>query len=196
MGARLRARAAAQVEPLMGWTSSADMRQQVHLAFDTGEEAMAYAERHGIPYQVFEPKPPRAPAHLLCRQFRLQAPRSLDALTAGWSSKISVGWPLWRASDGPGRRHAAATATGTAPPASADRVGSPGRGRSPCWSARAHRRPSRCRWRRPALPKLCARSMTVLQSGALTLSVPQSLTKVRSSLSSTNGSSLSRTSEE
>ena len=51
--------------------------------------------------------------------------------------------------------------------------------------------------RRPrALPKLCARSITVLQSGALTLSVPQSLTKVRSSLSSANGSSLSRASDE
>ena len=40
-----------------------------------------------------------------------------------------------------------------------------------------------------ALPKLCARSMTVLHSGALTLSVPQSVTKLRSSLSSANGRS-------
>jgi glycerate-2-kinase len=47
-----------------------------------------------------------------------------------------------------------------------------------------------------ALPKLCARSITVLQSGALILSVPQSLTKVRSSLSSAKGSSLSRANEE
>src|SRR3990167_5511863 len=38
-------------------------------------------------------------------------------------------------------------------------------------------------------PKLCARSITVLQSGALTLSVPQSVTKLRSSLSSANGNS-------
>jgi ETC complex I subunit-like protein len=43
------------VEPLMGWTSSGDMKQQVRLQFDTKEEAVAYCERHGIAYQVFEP---------------------------------------------------------------------------------------------------------------------------------------------
>ena len=40
------------VEPLMGWTSSGDMRQQVRLIFATKEEAIAYCERHGIAYQV------------------------------------------------------------------------------------------------------------------------------------------------
>jgi hypothetical protein len=45
------------VEPLMGWTSSSDMRQQLRLSFDTKEEAVAYCERHGIPYQLAEPKP-------------------------------------------------------------------------------------------------------------------------------------------
>lgn len=49
---------AREVEPLMGWTSSGDMRQQVRLRFDTAEEAVAYCERHGIPYQVSEPKAP------------------------------------------------------------------------------------------------------------------------------------------
>src|ERR1700728_4606850 len=37
------------VEPLMGWTSSGDMKQEVHLSFDTKEEAIAFCERHGIP---------------------------------------------------------------------------------------------------------------------------------------------------
>ena len=46
-----------QVEPLMGWTSSADMRQQFRLRFASREEAVAYCERHGVAYQVFEPKP-------------------------------------------------------------------------------------------------------------------------------------------
>ena len=46
-----------QVEPLMGWTSSGDMRQQVRLQFDTAEEAVAYCERHGIPYQLWQSKP-------------------------------------------------------------------------------------------------------------------------------------------
>jgi hypothetical protein len=45
------------VEPLMGWTSSGDMKQQLRLRFDTKEEAVAYCERHGIAYQVSEPKP-------------------------------------------------------------------------------------------------------------------------------------------
>ena len=45
------------VEPLMGWTSSGDMRQQVRLRFDTKEEAIAYCERHGIAYQLAEAKP-------------------------------------------------------------------------------------------------------------------------------------------
>jgi len=46
------------VDPLMGWTSSRDMHQQITLEFDTAEEAVAYAERHGIPYQVYEPHLP------------------------------------------------------------------------------------------------------------------------------------------
>ena len=41
----------------MGWTSSADMRSQVSSSFDTREEAIAYAERNGLPYRVEEPKP-------------------------------------------------------------------------------------------------------------------------------------------
>lgn len=45
------------IEPLMGWTSSADMKQQLVLSFNTKDEAVAYCERHGIPYQVFETKP-------------------------------------------------------------------------------------------------------------------------------------------
>ena len=46
------------VEPLMGWTSSGDMKQQLRLRFDTKEEAIAYCERHLISYQVFEAKEP------------------------------------------------------------------------------------------------------------------------------------------
>lgn len=45
------------VEPLMGWTSSGDMRQQVHLRFPRKEEAIAYCERHGLAYQVSETPP-------------------------------------------------------------------------------------------------------------------------------------------
>jgi hypothetical protein len=47
---------AREIEPLMGWTSSADMAQQIRLRFDTAEEAVAYCERHGIGYQLFASK--------------------------------------------------------------------------------------------------------------------------------------------
>jgi len=46
------------VEPLMGWTSSGDMKQELRLQFDTKEEAIAYCERNGVPYEVFDTKPP------------------------------------------------------------------------------------------------------------------------------------------
>ena len=40
------------IEPLMGYTSSADTRQQVRLSFPTLEEAEAYARRNGLAYSV------------------------------------------------------------------------------------------------------------------------------------------------
>ena len=58
------------IEPLMGWTSSDDMRQQLSLDFDTLEDAVAYAERNGIPFQVFEPHSPAAKAKSYSDNFR------------------------------------------------------------------------------------------------------------------------------
>jgi uncharacterized protein YcnI len=48
--------AARSPEPLMGWTSSTDMNGQVRLAFETQEEAIAYAQRNGIAFQLSAPK--------------------------------------------------------------------------------------------------------------------------------------------
>lgn len=45
---------ARRADPLMGWTSSGDMRAQVKLAFASKDEAIAYAEKNGIPYRVQE----------------------------------------------------------------------------------------------------------------------------------------------
>ncbi len=45
-----------EIDPLMGWTSSSDMRQQVKLWFDTREEAIAYAQRNGIAASVEDAK--------------------------------------------------------------------------------------------------------------------------------------------
>jgi hypothetical protein len=43
-------------DPLMGWTSSSDMRSQIKLTFDSQEDAVAYAKRQGIPFQLVEPQ--------------------------------------------------------------------------------------------------------------------------------------------
>ena len=48
--------AARQVEPLMGWTSSTDTKQQLRLYFETKEEAVAYCKEHGIAHTVEEPR--------------------------------------------------------------------------------------------------------------------------------------------
>src|SRR6202165_1849416 len=51
------------IEPLMGWTSSGDMKKDVTLRADTKKEAVDYCEREVIPYKVIEPKEPaRRPA--------------------------------------------------------------------------------------------------------------------------------------
>lgn len=42
-------------DPLMGWTSTHDTRQQVKLQFNTLEEAIAYADRHRIAYEIAKP---------------------------------------------------------------------------------------------------------------------------------------------
>jgi hypothetical protein len=39
-------------DPLMGWTGSDDMRQQIRVTFDTREAALAYAESNNIPYDL------------------------------------------------------------------------------------------------------------------------------------------------
>jgi len=44
-----------EVDPLMGWTSSADTQAQVRLRFPTKEAALDYAKEHGIDAVVVEP---------------------------------------------------------------------------------------------------------------------------------------------
>jgi hypothetical protein len=59
-----------EVEPLMGWTASSDMSQEVRLEFDTKEQAIAYAERQGVPFQLTEPKERRAKPKSYSDNFR------------------------------------------------------------------------------------------------------------------------------
>ncbi len=47
------------IDPLMGYTSSGDMKSQIKLIFETREEAVAYAEKNGIAYRVEHPKEPK-----------------------------------------------------------------------------------------------------------------------------------------
>lgn len=47
------------IDPLMGWTGSADMNGQVRLRFHDRDAAIEYATRHGLAYVVEEPKPRR-----------------------------------------------------------------------------------------------------------------------------------------
>jgi hypothetical protein len=48
-------------DPLMGWTSSSDTRQQVRLFFESCDQAVAYAEREGLAYHVIPEVPAGRP---------------------------------------------------------------------------------------------------------------------------------------
>ena len=48
-----------KIDPLMGYTTSGDMKSQIRLTFSTREEAEAYAQKHGIAFRVDEPKQTR-----------------------------------------------------------------------------------------------------------------------------------------
>lgn len=51
---------ARSVDPLMGWTSSADTQTQVRMSFETKQAALDYAREHGIDAQVQEPNKRKA----------------------------------------------------------------------------------------------------------------------------------------
>jgi hypothetical protein len=40
------------IDPLMGYTTSGDTRQQVRLSFETQEDAEVYAQKNGLAYSV------------------------------------------------------------------------------------------------------------------------------------------------
>ena len=51
---------ARSVDPLMGWTSSADTQSQVTLRFENKEAAIQYAKQKALAYEVIEPKTRKA----------------------------------------------------------------------------------------------------------------------------------------
>jgi len=62
-------------DPLMGYNSSADMRRQIRLEFDTRSEAVAYAERNVIPYRVTESQLPERKVISYADNFRYGRPQ-------------------------------------------------------------------------------------------------------------------------
>jgi len=65
---------ARQADPLMGWTSSRDTRQQLRLRFDTKEEAIAYCEREGLMYSLEEPRERKVRPKAYADNFAFQRP--------------------------------------------------------------------------------------------------------------------------
>jgi len=47
-------------DPLMGWIGGGSTLSQVRLSFETQDEAVAYAAKHGIPYDLELPPPEHA----------------------------------------------------------------------------------------------------------------------------------------
>jgi len=48
--------AARKIEPLMGYTSSRDMKSQIRMSFDSVEDAVNYAQKYGIAYRIEQPR--------------------------------------------------------------------------------------------------------------------------------------------
>ena len=69
-----------RLDPLLGWTSSDDMRSQARLQFGAKEAAVHCAEKHDIPYAVSNPKV-RRPVVRKCGYAENFARSRRDALT-------------------------------------------------------------------------------------------------------------------
>lgn len=47
---------ASKPSPLMGWSGGGETNRQVNLQFDTKEQAIEYAVKNGIAYELYEPQ--------------------------------------------------------------------------------------------------------------------------------------------
>jgi len=57
-------------DPLMGWIGGGDTQEQVRLHFETRDEAVAYAERNAIAYDLELPQPRRVKPKAYADNFR------------------------------------------------------------------------------------------------------------------------------
>ncbi|GAI53020.1 unnamed protein product, partial [marine sediment metagenome] len=82
-----------KVEPLMGYTSSRDMKSQIRLSFETKEEAIAYAQKNGIAYSVQEPKETRRRVVSYSENFR---PYPIKRCACQHSGRSAIWIEFWR----------------------------------------------------------------------------------------------------
>ncbi len=61
---------AMRADPLTGWAGSGDTKTQVRINFRSCEEAVAYAERHGIPYHLVPATPVKMKIQAYADNFR------------------------------------------------------------------------------------------------------------------------------
>ena len=57
-------------DPLTGWNGSGDTNTQVRITFRTKDEAIAYAERHAIPYHLVPATPVKMKIQAYADNFR------------------------------------------------------------------------------------------------------------------------------
>ena len=57
-------------DPLTGWNGSGDTNTQVRLTFRTKEDAVAYAERHNIPFHLVPATPVKLKIQAYADNFR------------------------------------------------------------------------------------------------------------------------------
>ncbi len=62
------------IEPLMGWTSSADTKRQIRVRFESKDEAVAFATRNGIAFRLEEPPATKLRPKSYAENFRYGRP--------------------------------------------------------------------------------------------------------------------------
>ena len=62
-------------DPLMGWTGSGDMNSQIRLEFDNKDDAIAYAKRNELQFEVIEPRQRTTKIKSYADNFRFDAVR-------------------------------------------------------------------------------------------------------------------------
>jgi hypothetical protein len=59
-------------DPLMGWTQTTDTNGQIRLSFDSREEAVGYARRRALPFEILPDVEPRRIVKAYAENFAFQ----------------------------------------------------------------------------------------------------------------------------